>query len=134
MNGKPKISPTHTYVFDESDLEQFDELSLSAVMESVDLGAEPGRQTGHQAASADVATETFELAEFEIAEFGISDFDATQTDIDDLEATVTDLEFSIDSMLEEPAPGRQSGTATREPDEFEELISPEELLLGSDDS
>ena len=35
MAEKQKISPTHTYVFDDSDLEQFDELSLSCVMEAV---------------------------------------------------------------------------------------------------
>lgn len=35
MDSKPKISPDHTYVFDDSDLEQFDELSLSCVMEAV---------------------------------------------------------------------------------------------------
>jgi hypothetical protein len=39
MDGKPKVSPTHTYVFDESDLEQLDDLSLSSMMEAVDVSA-----------------------------------------------------------------------------------------------
>jgi len=39
MDGKPKVSPTHTYVFDESDLEQLDDMSLSSMLEAVDVSA-----------------------------------------------------------------------------------------------
>ena len=32
MNEKPKISPANTYVFDEDDIEQLDDLSLTSVI------------------------------------------------------------------------------------------------------
>lgn len=32
MDRKPKISPNHTFIFDEDDLEELDELSLTFVM------------------------------------------------------------------------------------------------------
>lgn len=52
MNGKQKISPDHTYVFDDSDIEQFDELSLSCVMEAVQ---EPGPEEGDSVTAPDAA-------------------------------------------------------------------------------
>jgi hypothetical protein len=32
MDKSPKISPTDTYIFDDEDIEQLDELSLTSVM------------------------------------------------------------------------------------------------------
>lgn len=35
MDKKPKISPTDTYIFDDEDIEHFDELSMTSVMRDV---------------------------------------------------------------------------------------------------
>lgn len=35
MDKKPKISPTHTYLFDDDEIEEFDELSITALIGEV---------------------------------------------------------------------------------------------------
>jgi hypothetical protein len=123
MDGKPKISPTHTYVFDENDLEQFDELSLSCVVKAIDM---PFMADDADLGSGDYA---------DTASFNLADFEATHTDLEDFAATATDVELSVDELLEGSAPAAAADSESAENSgTFEILIAPEEFLgTGSDD-
>jgi hypothetical protein len=48
---KPKVSPTHTYVFDNDDLEELDELSYTAIMSEVGTALEAQLQDESSAGS-----------------------------------------------------------------------------------
>jgi hypothetical protein len=122
MDGKPKISPTHTYVFDECDLEQFDELSLSCVVKAIDMPT--------MADDADLGDDDSISVSFEL-----TDFEDTHADLDEFAATATDVELSVDELLTDSAPSAADAAASNDNSgTFEILIAPEEFLgTGTDD-
>lgn len=113
MNGNPKISPTHTYSFDEDDLEALDDFSLTSDLDET------------------IADFDESVAE---SDAGFRSNQATTTD--DTGTTMDDV--SIDELLESMSPDYQNQLeeSTSESDledtgthaALEILISPKELF------
>lgn len=107
---KPKVSPTHTYVFDHDDLEELDELSYTAIMGEVSTAF-----AAQQDESADSQADTGSSVEHELAESTLDD-----VSIDELLAGAEpdNSETSTESDLED--------TGTFLPGEV--LMPPEEIF------
>lgn len=65
MDKKPKVSPSHTYILDEEDIEELDKLSLTSVVRSATIAEEIDRARLEASSSTDESEEDSQAAEEE---------------------------------------------------------------------